>query len=247
MRYHASNFQEVHACLAAHVARDRTLPKRARAFAEEGLRDMRRRMKDAKKDALLKAYRDPVREYRDDVRNGIRPIRAHRTFLERKAKLAKKVRGMRIWNRRAYSTTRMAHKIVEHSKHELAVSASAALDRGRLPEDLKRFLLNLSNVSYPVRRPSSSPPPPNLLRYALLTRMHVEEEEAFGAWVGKRQKSGAHVPGASGEVIYMLGSLVRGIPLSTACLGGGMGGCQPVAPHPWSVIGPRSKHVGPTC
>ena len=160
LRYHAKNFQEVHACLAAHVARDRNLPKRARAFAKEGLQDMHRRMKDVKKDELQKAYREAVKKHGLDRRRGVPSMLAHRTFMERKAKLAGRVRKIRIWNRRTYSTERLARKIVEHSKHDLALSASAALNRRRLPEDVKRLVLNLSNVSYPVRLPSSSSSPP---------------------------------------------------------------------------------------
>ena len=144
------------ACLTSHVARDRNLPKPAREFAEEGLRDMRRRMRAAKKDEILRAYRDLVRKYHDEVRNGVLPRRAHRTFLGRKAKLMDKVRKVPVWDARAFSTRKLARKIVDHSNRERAVSALKGLNRGGLPANMKRLVLNRSNVTHPVRRPSPS-------------------------------------------------------------------------------------------
>lgn len=167
LRYHAKSFQEIHACLAAHVARDRNVPKRARAFAKEGLQDMEKRMRDVEKDELLKAYRKAVENHGLDLRRRVPPMLAHRKFMERKAKLVERVRKIRIWDRRAYSNERLARKIVEHSKYDLALSASAALEgksvledakRKSLPENAKRLVMNLANVSYPVRVPSTSPP-----------------------------------------------------------------------------------------
>lgn len=154
------------ACLTSHAARDRNLPKRAREFADEGLRDMRRRMRAAKKDEILRAYRDLVRKYHDEVRNGVLPRRAHRTFLGRKAKLMDKVRKVLVWDARAFSTRKLARKIVEHSNHERAVAALAGLNgrgsstdakRRELPADVKRLVMNRTNVPTTVRRPRPSP------------------------------------------------------------------------------------------
>ena len=156
---HSLGSERVHACLASQVARDSNLPKQARTFVEEGFRDMRARMKNANKDEILKAYRDIVRKYHDDVKNGVPKQRAHRTFSQRKVKLVDKVKGVKIWDRRTYSTARMARQIMDHSKYQRAVSALTALNQRGLPENLKRAVLNRTNMSaYPIRRPVSPKP-----------------------------------------------------------------------------------------
>lgn len=134
---------------------------------------MRARMKNANKDEILKAYKDMMRKYHDDVKNGVPKQQAHRVFMRQKVKLIDKVKGVKIWDKRTYSTARMARQIMEHSKYQRAVSALTALNQRGLPENLKRAVLNRTNMSaYPLRRlvspkprarSSSFTPPP---RYA---------------------------------------------------------------------------------
>lgn len=151
--------QEDQACLTAQVARDPRIPARARAFAEEGLKDMRRRMRDAKKDEIVAEHRNSVRKYRTDVRNGVLPRRAYRSFVDRKPGYMSKVRAIKIWDKRSYGTKRLAKTIAQTVRNERAVAALAGMDRSGLTTDARRNVLNRSNVRRVRTSPSRTPSP----------------------------------------------------------------------------------------